>query len=132
MSLLRRRGLYADSHNYLHFSVTYLILEHQHFVPWSPWNTFGKAILLLILCHLNYNLWVDFIQVTKFYDMTVGIRRALRSKNSHEIEMSISKRSFISHPIKFLTIFNTFGWSILEIFDQGLFGFGKIGVLYSN
>ena len=45
------------------------------------------------------------------------------------IDMKLA-RLFVLHRIRFLSIFNTFGWSILEIFDQAFFGFGKIGVPY--
>ena len=67
--------------------------------------------------------------------------KALRSKNSHKSEIIISTRvlfllklnfaiSFSLHRIRFLPIFSTFGWSVLEIFYQSFFGFGKIGVPY--
>ena len=40
-------------------------------------------------------------------------------------------RSFALHRFRYLPTFSTFGWSILEIFDQAFFGFHKIGVPYS-
>ena len=71
--------------------------------------------------------------------MTENLNRALRSKNSPKIQIIISNRflylltrnfarSFLLHRIRFLPIFNTFCWTVLEIFDQAFSRFCKIGV----